>query len=143
MPPAMSLYSIARCRRWGHSRWVGQAASSGMVRYGDGFSLDQSRVAYLRYLRRERRQSPRSEAHADHVKVKTEMLRIQIAQKQRVLVEREQADALIDQMAGVVLIHLSGWPARRWPIRSASRRWSSKSDDVDCHETRCERVGGA
>jgi hypothetical protein len=43
-------------------------------RPGDGFPLDQSRVAYLRYLRRERRQSPRSEADADHVRVKTEML---------------------------------------------------------------------
>ena len=43
-------------------------------RQGDGFPLDQSCVAYLRYLRRERRQSPRSEADADHVKVETEML---------------------------------------------------------------------
>ena len=43
-------------------------------RQGDGFPLDQSRVAYLRYLWRERRQSPRSEADAHHVKVKTGML---------------------------------------------------------------------
>jgi hypothetical protein len=31
-------------------------------RQGDGFPLDQSRVAYLRYLRREHRRSPRAEA---------------------------------------------------------------------------------
>jgi hypothetical protein len=34
-------------------------------RQGDGFPLDPSRVAYLRHLRSERRQSPRTEANAD------------------------------------------------------------------------------
>jgi hypothetical protein len=47
-------------------------------RQGDGFPLDQSCVAYLRYLRRERRQSPRVEADAERVKVKTEMLRLRL-----------------------------------------------------------------
>jgi hypothetical protein len=47
-------------------------AESVIQRQGDGFLVEQSRVAYLRYLRRERRQSPRSEADAEHVKVKTE-----------------------------------------------------------------------
>ena len=41
---------------------------------GDGFPLDQSRVAYLRYLRRERQQSPRNDADAAHAKAKTELL---------------------------------------------------------------------
>jgi hypothetical protein len=34
-------------------------------RQGDGFQLDQSRVSYLRYLRRERRQSPQSAATSE------------------------------------------------------------------------------
>src|ERR1700692_3734553 len=51
--------------------YIGKLESEGVIqRQGDGFPLDQNRVAYLRYLRRERRQSPRSEADADHVKVK-------------------------------------------------------------------------
>jgi hypothetical protein len=33
---------------------------------GSGFDVDASRVAYLRYLRRERRQSPLAEADAEH-----------------------------------------------------------------------------
>jgi hypothetical protein len=33
-------------------------------RQDDGFPLDQSRVAYLRYLRREHRRSPRVDADA-------------------------------------------------------------------------------
>src|SRR5712671_2006142 len=32
---------------------------------GSGFDVDASRVAFVRYLRRERRQSPRGEADAD------------------------------------------------------------------------------
>jgi hypothetical protein len=52
--------------------YIGKLEAEGVIqRQGDGFPLDQSRVAYLRYLRRERRQSPRAEADADDVKVKT------------------------------------------------------------------------
>jgi hypothetical protein len=57
--------------------YIGKLEAEGVIqRQGDGFPLD--RVAYLRYLRRERRQSPRSEADADHVKVKTEMLQLRL-----------------------------------------------------------------
>jgi hypothetical protein len=39
--------------------YIGKLEAEGVIqRQGDGFPLDQSRVAYLRYLRRERRQSP-------------------------------------------------------------------------------------
>ena len=39
--------------------YIGKLGAEGVIqRQGDGFPLDQSRVAYLRYLRRERRQSP-------------------------------------------------------------------------------------
>src|SRR5690348_3993717 len=55
--------------------YIGKLEAEGVIqRQGDSFPLDHSRVAYLRYLRRERQQSPRTEADADHVKVKTEML---------------------------------------------------------------------
>src|SRR6476620_468540 len=67
-------------------------------RQRDGFPLDQSRVAYLRYLRRERRQSPRSEADADHVKVKTEMLQLRPMEKKHELVPRTEVDALIEAL---------------------------------------------
>jgi phage terminase Nu1 subunit (DNA packaging protein) len=93
--------------------YIGKLEADGVIqRQGDGFPLDQSRVAYIRYLRRERRQSPRSEADADHVKVKTEMLQLRLMEKKRELVRREDVDALIDAMAGTVLTHLSGMAAR-------------------------------
>src|SRR5580704_13261131 len=62
--------------------FIGKLEAEGVIqRQGDGFPLDQSRVAYLRYLRRERQQSPRSEADAAHVAVKTEMLQLRLMEK--------------------------------------------------------------
>jgi hypothetical protein len=96
--------------------YIGKLEAEGVIqRQGDGFPLDQSRVAYLRYLRRERRQSPRSEADADHVKVKTEMLQLRLMEKRRELVRRADVDALIDGIAGVTLTALSSLPARCAP----------------------------
>jgi hypothetical protein len=89
--------------------YIGKLEAEGVIqRQGDGFPLDRSRFAYLRYLRRERHQSPRSEADADHLKVKTEMLQLRLMEKRRKLVQRDDVDALIDQIAGTVLTHLSG-----------------------------------
>ena len=93
--------------------YLGKLEAEGVIqRQGDGFPLDQSRVAYLRYLRRERRQSPRAEADAEHALAKAALLRIRIEEKQRTLVPRDVYESMIDQMAGLVLTKLSGWPAR-------------------------------
>jgi hypothetical protein len=81
-------------------------------RQGNGFRLDQSRVAYLRYLRRERQQSPRSVADAALVAAKTEMLQLRLMEKKRQLLRREDFDEAIDSVAGIVLTHLSGMAAR-------------------------------
>ena len=93
--------------------YIGKLEADGVIqRQGDGFPLDQSRVAYLRYFRRKRRQSPHPEADAAHAKAKTELLQITIMEKQRALVRRDAVDELIDQIAGTVLTHLSGMSAR-------------------------------
>jgi hypothetical protein len=55
--------------------YIGKLEADGVIqRQGNDFPLDQSRIAYLRYLRRERRQSPRTEADAAHAKAKTALL---------------------------------------------------------------------
>ena len=70
--------------------YIGKLEADGVIqRQGCGFLLDQSRVAYLRYLRRARHQSSRSEADADHVKVKTEMVQLRLMQARRELVSRD------------------------------------------------------
>src|SRR6476620_1898552 len=84
--------------------YIGKLEAEGVIqRQGDGFLLYQSRVAYLRYLRREHRRSPRAEADADHVKAMTEMLQLRLMEKQRKLVRQDDANELIDQIAGVTL----------------------------------------
>jgi hypothetical protein len=95
------------------SRTYNRQAAEGVIqRQRDGFPLDQSRVAYLRYSRRERQQSPRAEAAADHVKAKTEMLQLRLMQVRRELVRQDDVNELIDQIAGITLTHLSGMAAR-------------------------------
>ena len=62
--------------------YIGKREAEGVIqRQGDGFPLDQSRVAYLRHQRRERRQSPRAAADAEPVAAKAALLRIRIAEK--------------------------------------------------------------
>jgi hypothetical protein len=93
--------------------YIDKLEAEGVIqRQRDGFPLDPSRVAYLRYLRRERLQSPRSEADAAHVAVKTEMLQLRLMEKKRELVRREDVNALLDEICGVTLTHLSGLAAR-------------------------------
>ena len=119
--------------------YLSKLEAEGVIqRQGDGFPLDQNRVAYLRYLRRERRQSPRSEADADHVKVKTEMLQLRLMEKRRELVRRDEHEAMIDQMAGLVLTKLGGWPARiagqdlglRWKAEAVLRELRTEMSEA-------------
>lgn len=81
-------------------------------RQGDGFPLDQSRIAYLRYLRRERQRSPRGEADAAFASAKAELIRLRIEQRKRVLVSRDEANACIDHAVGLFLTKMSGLAAR-------------------------------
>ena len=78
-------------------------------RQGNGFPLDQSRVAYLRYLRRKRRQSPRSEADADFQRAKSEL---SIAEKQRHLIPQ-----VVGHMDEVVGLFISRPVGLRRPVR--------------------------
>jgi hypothetical protein len=69
-------------------------------------------VACLRYLRRERRQSPRSEAGAEFQRAKTELLRIRIAEKHRVLMLASEHEAFVETLTGLFLTGLSSFAAR-------------------------------
>jgi hypothetical protein len=105
--------------------YIGKLEAEGVIqRQGDGFRLDQSRVAYLRFLRREKQQSPRGEADADFQRAKTELLRLRIAEKQRQLVRREDVNELIDGICGVTLTALSSMPARCAPLGDLAIRRS-------------------
>jgi hypothetical protein len=96
--------------------YIGKLEAEGVIqRQGDGFPLDASRVAYLRFLRRERRQSPRTEAAADYLRAKTEALQLRLMERRRELVRQEDVSELIDQICGITLTALSSLPARCAP----------------------------
>jgi hypothetical protein len=71
-------------------------------------------------LRREHRRPPRTEADADYVKAKTEMVQIKIEENKRTLVRQTEVDELIDGICGLTLTHLNSWPVRHAGCRPRS-----------------------
>jgi hypothetical protein len=107
---ANGLATHLGCSRQNIARLTAEAV---IEQRSDGcYDQTASRLKYIKHLRSEHRRSPRTQADADHIKVKTEMLQLRLLEKQRKLVCREDANALMDQMCGVVLTHLSGMAAR-------------------------------
>ena len=95
-------------------QYVSKLTAAGVIerRHGYGYDQDQCRLRYLAHLRSENRRSPRAAADAEHASAKAALLRLVIAEKQRKLVLREDANELIDSIAGLVLTHLGGLSAR-------------------------------
>ena len=93
--------------------YIGKLEAEGVLeRKGGGYPLDQSRVSYLRYLRREHRRSPRSEADTAFTAAKAELIRIRIQEKQRSLIPADKAASRMEQMIGLFLTGLSGFGAK-------------------------------
>ena len=81
-------------------------------RRSDGnYNQSASRLKYIKHLRSSTR-TARSLADSQHTAAKAQMLQIKIMQQQRKLVLREDCNALIDEICGIVLTHLSGMAAR-------------------------------
>lgn len=81
-------------------------------RDGGGFDLDASRIAYIRHLRRERQQSPRSEADAAFQRAKTRMLELKIAKQEHVLMMTDEAMEMVETLIGQFRTGLHSLPAR-------------------------------
>jgi hypothetical protein len=128
---ANSLATHLGCTRQNIARLTAEAI---IEQRSDGhYDQTASRLRYIKHLRSEHRRSPRTEADAAHVALKTEMLQLRLLEKRRKLVRREDADALIDEICGVVLTHLSGMSARcsRDPL-------IRRSIDAVVHQVRTE-----
>lgn len=76
------------------------------------FDLDATRIAYIKHLREERKRSPRGEADAELIKVKTEMLQTRLMEKKRDLIPREEATSDMEELIGLLLTGLSSMPVR-------------------------------
>jgi hypothetical protein len=89
----------------------------------DGYPLDEARVSYIRFLRRNRKRTPRHDVDAEYTQAKTEFLQLKLAEKRGELVRQSDVDALIDQLLGITLTAMSSMPARCAPRGNlASRR---------------------
>jgi hypothetical protein len=105
-----SLATHLGCTRQNIARLTAEAV---IEQRSDGhYDQTASRLRYIKHLRDQHRRSPRTDADADHVRVKTEMLQLRLMEKKRELVKQEDVDELIDEIAGTVLTHLSGMAAR-------------------------------
>ena len=108
--------------------YIGKLEAEGVIqRQGNGFPLDQSRVACLRYLRRERRQSLQSAAASEFTAAKAELIRIRIAEKKRALIPVDEATSNMEQLIGLFLTGLSGLSARCGGRDLAARRAIDKA----------------
>jgi hypothetical protein len=91
-------------------------AEAVLVQRSDGcYDQTASRLKYIKHLREQQRRSPRVEADAAHVAVKTEMLQMKLMEKRKELVRMDDVNEMIDGMTGVVLTALSSMPARCAP----------------------------
>ncbi len=111
-PATVSASALAQhldCSR----TYIGKLEAEGVLhREGNGFPLDQSRVAYLRFSRRERKQSPRSEADSAFAMAKAELIQLRIQERKRILVSAEGVAHKMEIMLGVFLTALSTFGAR-------------------------------
>lgn len=103
--------------------YLGKLESEGVVRRTtDGYPLDEARVSYIRFLRRNRKRTPRHDADAEYTRAKTEMLQLKLAEKRGELIRQSDVDALIDQLLGITLTAMSSMPARRAPRGNLATR---------------------
>ena len=78
---ANSLATHLGCTRQNIARLTAEAV---FEQRSDGcYDQTASRLRYIKHLRSDNRRSPRTQADADHVRVKIEMLQLRLMEKQR------------------------------------------------------------
>ncbi len=88
-------------------------AQAVIVQRTDGnYDQTANRLRYIKHLREQHRHTPRSAADTEHLKAKTEMLQMRLAEKRKELVRQEDVNALIDDICGVMLTAMSSMPAQ-------------------------------
>jgi hypothetical protein len=105
-----SLATHLGCTRQNIARLVAETV---LIQRSDGnFDQTANRLRYIKHLRENHRHTPRSKADAEHIAVKTQMLQLRLMERQKELVKLEDHNARIEGLTGLMLTHLSGWPAR-------------------------------
>lgn len=79
---------------------------------GGGYDLATARTNYIRWLRRERAQSPKGEAENKFTAAKTALVEVRMQEKLGMLLPREAVEMALDDIAGAFTTALSTMPAR-------------------------------
>jgi hypothetical protein len=94
-----------------------------LVMLPDGrYDQDDARVRYLRWLRDPARRSARTEAAAEFTAAKSELIRLRLAEKKKLLMPTSEHDRFVEELVSLLLTKLSGWPARIGGTDLALRR---------------------
>jgi hypothetical protein len=84
-----------------------------IVRLPNGrFDADDARVRYIRWLRATERRTAKSKVDQDFTQGKAELIRLRIAEKRKTLVPADDAAAVTEKAAAIVLTAMSGMAAR-------------------------------
>jgi hypothetical protein len=76
------------------------------------FDLDDNRRHYIRFLREERKRSPKSEADSAFTQAKAELLQIRVAERKKELMMASECYGLLDEVHGLFMTALSALPAK-------------------------------
>ena len=97
-------------------------------READGrYDVEATRLAYIKHLREARRLSPRSAADAEFARSKSELIQIRIMKEKRELMLTAECDAMVDEIHGLFMTHLSSLPAKIGGRDLAERRKVEKA----------------
>jgi hypothetical protein len=93
---------------------IGQLAEEQVLeRLPDGkFNLDAARVAYIRWLRDPERRTAKSKVDQEFTQAKAELIRIRIAEKQKVLMQTDEAMEVAEKLIGTMLTAMHGMAPR-------------------------------
>lgn len=92
---------------------VARLTAEGIIeRTSAGYLMGDSRRRYIRHLREEYRKSPRAAADADLQRHKARLLEMKVARQERETILVSEHEEFMDDVLGLTLTHLSGWPAR-------------------------------
>jgi hypothetical protein len=92
---------------------VARLTAEGILeRTSAGYLMDDSRRRYIQHLREEYRKSPRAAADAELQKHKAKLLELKVARQERETMRVSEHEEFMDDVLGLTLTHLGGWPAR-------------------------------
>jgi hypothetical protein len=111
-PPRIGNYVLADHLDMARQNVSRLTAEGILERTSAGYLMDDNRRRYIGHLREEYRKSPRAAADADLQRHKARLLEMKIAKQERETMLVSEHNAFVDQAIGLVLTHLSGWPAR-------------------------------